>query len=96
MEVFYLGLTGSSTGKRLLNEDMEKIKQKCNYTVAIAGNPTTLATAVLYVQLLLRGNSVSSPPQTYFSESRVFVLIISMHVCVCGGTYMCRHTHKSM
>lgn len=39
MEVFYLGLTGSSTGKRLLNEDMEKIKQKCNYTVAIAGNP---------------------------------------------------------
>ena len=37
--MFYLGLTGSSTGKRLLNEDMEKIKQKCNYTVAIAGNP---------------------------------------------------------
>lgn len=34
-----MGLTGSSTGKRLLNEDMEKIKQKCNYTVAIAGNP---------------------------------------------------------
>lgn len=39
LEVFYLGLTGSSTGKRLLNEDYEKTKQKCNYTVAIAGNP---------------------------------------------------------
>lgn len=39
MEVFYLGLTGSSTGKKILNEDIEKIKQNCNYTVAIAGNP---------------------------------------------------------
>ncbi len=34
-----MGLTGSSTGKKILNEDIEKIKQKCNYTIAIAGNP---------------------------------------------------------
>ncbi len=39
MEVFYLGLTGSSTGKRVLNEDIEKLKNSCNYTIAIAGNP---------------------------------------------------------
>jgi len=39
MEVFCLGLTGSSTGKKVLNEDIEKLKQNCNYTVAIAGNP---------------------------------------------------------
>lgn len=39
MEVLRLGLTGSSTGKKVLNEDIEKLKQNCNYTVAIAGNP---------------------------------------------------------
>lgn len=39
MEVFYLGLTSSSTGKRILNEDIENMKKSCNYTIAIAGNP---------------------------------------------------------
>lgn len=34
-----MGLTGSSTGKRVLNESIEKLKRNCNYTVAIAGNP---------------------------------------------------------
>lgn len=39
MEVFYLGLTGNSTGKKILNENIEKLKDDCNYTIAIAGNP---------------------------------------------------------
>ncbi len=34
-----MGLTGNSTGKRILNEDIEKLKNNCNYTIAIAGNP---------------------------------------------------------
>lgn len=31
-----MGLTGASTGINVLNEDIEKIKEKCNYTIAIA------------------------------------------------------------
>ncbi len=31
-----MGLTGTSTGNRVLNEDIELLKQNCDYTVAIA------------------------------------------------------------
>ena len=34
-----MGLTSTSTGSKLLNDDIEILKNKCNYTVAIAGNP---------------------------------------------------------
>lgn len=34
-----MGLTSTSTGKKVLNENMELLKQKCNYTIALAGNP---------------------------------------------------------
>ena len=34
-----MGLTSSSTGSKLLNEDIEVLKNKCDYTIAIAGNP---------------------------------------------------------
>ena len=34
-----MGLTSSSTGSKLLNDDIEVLKNKCNYTIAIAGNP---------------------------------------------------------
>ncbi len=34
-----MGLTSSSTGTKLLDDNIEEIKQKCEYTVAIAGNP---------------------------------------------------------
>jgi len=34
-----MGLTSSSTGSKLLNEDLEILKAKCDYTIAIAGNP---------------------------------------------------------
>ena len=32
-----MGLTTSSTGSRLLQNDIEELKEKCNYTIAIAG-----------------------------------------------------------
>ena len=34
-----MGLTSKSTGNTLLNENIEKLKKDCNYTVALAGNP---------------------------------------------------------
>lgn len=43
-----MGLTASSTGSKLLQNDLEKIKQKCDYSVAIAGNPNVRE--VYYIQ----------------------------------------------
>lgn len=37
--VIHMGLTSHSTGTNVLNNDFELQKNKCNYTVAIAGNP---------------------------------------------------------
>ena len=34
-----MGLTSSSTGTNLLNDDFLEIQKKCNFTVALAGNP---------------------------------------------------------
>ena len=34
-----MGLTASSTGNKLLQKKMEKTKEKCDYSIAIAGNP---------------------------------------------------------
>lgn len=34
-----MGLTSSSTGTHLLNDELEKIKKKCDFTIAFAGNP---------------------------------------------------------
>ena len=34
-----MGLTNTSTGKKVLDEDIEKLKKDCDYTIAIAGNP---------------------------------------------------------
>ena len=31
-----MGLTSSSTGSNILNDDIEILKNKCNYTIAIA------------------------------------------------------------
>ena len=31
-----MGLTSSSTGSNLLNDDIEVLKEKCDYTIAIA------------------------------------------------------------
>ena len=34
-----MGLTSTSTGSKLLQNDIEKMKEKYDYVVAIAGNP---------------------------------------------------------
>ncbi len=34
-----MGLTSNSTGNNLLNENFEKLKKDCNFTIALAGNP---------------------------------------------------------
>lgn len=34
-----MGLTTSSTGTKLLQNDIEELKEKTDYTIAIAGNP---------------------------------------------------------
>lgn len=34
-----MGLTSTSTGSNLLNDDIEVLRNKCDYTIAIAGNP---------------------------------------------------------
>jgi len=37
--VIILGLTASSTGSKLLENDIEELREKCDCTIAIAGNP---------------------------------------------------------
>ena len=34
-----MGLTSSSTGSNLLNQELEEIKKGCDFTIAFAGNP---------------------------------------------------------
>lgn len=34
-----MGLTNSSTGKKVLNEGLARMSEQCKYTIAIAGNP---------------------------------------------------------
>lgn len=34
-----MGLTSSSTGTNLLDDNIIQMKEKCEYTIAIAGNP---------------------------------------------------------
>ena len=34
-----MGLTSNSTGSKILNDSIEDLKQRCDYTLAIAGNP---------------------------------------------------------
>ena len=34
-----MGLTSFSTGKKILNSDFEILQKKCDFTVAICGNP---------------------------------------------------------
>jgi len=34
-----MGLTSSSTGSNLLNDDFLEIQKNCDFTIALAGNP---------------------------------------------------------
>lgn len=34
-----MGLTSSSTGTKILNENINELKKKTDYTVTLAGNP---------------------------------------------------------
>lgn len=34
-----MGLTNSSTGSHLLNDDIENLQNRCDFTIALAGNP---------------------------------------------------------
>ena len=34
-----MGLTANWVGSKLLQDDVEELKEKCDYVVAIAGNP---------------------------------------------------------
>lgn len=34
-----MGLTASSTGSKLLQNSIEETKEKCDYCIAISGNP---------------------------------------------------------
>lgn len=34
-----MGLTSSSTGTKILNESINKLKEKVDYTITLAGNP---------------------------------------------------------
>ena len=34
-----MGLTSSSTGTRLLNNDFLEMQKSCDFTIALAGNP---------------------------------------------------------
>lgn len=34
-----MGLTASSTGRKVINPDFEILKEQCDFTVALSGNP---------------------------------------------------------